>query len=261
MIDFALGIGLLVVPLLLYAVFVYWFTSKNKQIDVYIQPHIFKWQVKTLLLILGTAFTLLTPGILLQTLFGSTFSGAGQFAFVSAYLIFMLSIMLFAVLVGIVIWPAVFILIMAVLSLISITSATAQMIYYGYIFLGMIPIYLSLVASSRQAGDTLILRIKEAGNFRLASRMEEESRIGILGAITGIILPQALPFRWIRRGTKKVGALKITLSISMRSHAQGTRITEKYTTVTLERMSNSPEEVRDRISKIADQITGENTNF
>ena len=253
----ALNIGLLAVAFLLYTMFVYWFSSKNKRIDVYIQPRIFTWQVKTLLLVLGTVFTLFEASIFFGTIFGPALGVSAQFTLVE---LIYLSMMLFAVLFGLVIWPIIFIPIPIVAIMISSIGLTGQIIFYGYIFLGMVPIYLSLLASSRQAVDTLILRIKEAGNLSLASHMEEESRIGILGAIAGIILPQALPSRWIRRATK-VGALKITLSISTRAHAQGTRVNERYTTVTLEKISNSPKEVRDRIGKVTDQITGESKNF
>jgi len=256
-IDLAIVVGLPILAFSLYAGFIYWFASKHKKIDIYVQPQIFKWQVKTILLIIGTVVTLflLQPNILFGALFGQTI---GSIEHLSSFVeLLYLSIMLLGVLIGLAIWPAIFFLIMAALLpmftvLAFSTNTMANMVFYGYICLGMIPIYLSLFASSRQAVDTLILRIKEAGNFGLSSQMEEKNRIGIGGFIVGAILPLALPVRWIRRGTK-VGALKITLSISQHS--------ERYTTVTLEKMSNSPEEAQTRISKIADQITGEDTNF
>jgi len=256
-IGLALNIALPLVSSLLYAVFILWFVSKNKKIDVYVQPRIFKWPVKTILLILGTAFTVLLfqPGILIGALLGQTIEPITQFAFIE---LIYLSMVLFVVLFGLVVWPGMFLLIMLFLSL-MLTNTTAQMFYYSYVFLGMIPIYLSLLASSRQAVDTLILRIKEAGNFQVASHLEEKGRIGPLGFILGMMGP-ALPVRWLRRGTK-VGAVKITLSVNVRDRASTRYITEKYTTVTLERMNNNTEEVKNRIGNTADKISGENTDF
>lgn len=219
--------GFATLALVLYAYFFYWYVTRNRKIDVYIQPRIFDWRVKAGLLLLGTI-------VILVLSVTSTF--AADLLAVSLLLVLWpiaplvqtmsLPLLLFAGLFSVVVWPAGFWL---------------GVVFQGnniYMLLGVISIYASLFISGRHAVDTLIIRLKMAGYSNEAYHLEQNGRIGLLALIAGIFLPMALFIRWIRRGTKS-GTIKITLSIY-----QGSRTTTAwYTVVDLPEMLTSREQV------------------
>jgi hypothetical protein len=128
--------------------------------------------------------------------------------------------------------------------------------YWGYA-VAIIMIFLSLFVTARQAVDTLILRIKEVGNFDTANHMENYSRIGIGSFLIFLVLPAALFTRCIRRATKKTGLVKITLSLTPSgvTPSGNERWIQRWTTVNLERMSESHQEVMTRIDSMNNRFT------
>ena len=236
----------------LYVYFFYWFASQNKKIDVYIQPKIFNWKIKTTLLLLGTVIILVLfqPSIFFR-FFGFELPLLQSLA---VSLIF-LPILLFIVLFGLVVSPGLFVLGWAFLGLMGgLMLSNLSMIYWGYVG-SIVMIFLALFVSARHAVDTLILRVKEVGYFDVAHQVERNSRIGVGSFVICLLLPMALFTRFIRRATK-TGVVKITLSVTP-SHAHRGRDVEvwneRYTTVNLERMSQSCEEVQTRIEEMAEK--------
>ena len=210
-----------IVALLLHAWFFYWYASRNRKIDLHIQPQVFRWQVRVVLLLLGAVVV----ALLFQpsTLFG-IFGLQSRFNWLQTSMLsfFVLPFLLFAVLLGLVVWAGGFVVVWAVLGLVFplpllSTNSQVQVLYFGYVFLSMFPILASLFLSSRYAVDTLILRLRDAGYADAADNLERGGRIGIGSFLWAIALPAALCTRWIRRGTK-AGEMKITLSITPRSH-------------------------------------------
>lgn len=252
-IEFAEFLGLTVLAVALYALFFYWFASRNKKIDVYVQPKIFKWQVKTALLLAGTLIIL----ILFQPSIFTGFFGIEIPLLQSLTLsLIFLPILLFIVLFGLVIYPGIFVLGWAVLGLMGgFILPQLAIIYWSYIA-AIAMILLALFFSARHAVDALILRIKEVGYFDVAYTMENHSRIGIGNFIISLMLPTALFTRFVRRATK-TGVVKITLSVtpSHRKMGRGTEVwVERYTTVNLEKMSDNYEEVVSRIENMEKHV-------
>jgi len=252
-IEFIEYLGLTILAIALYAFFFFWFASKNKKIDVYIQPKIFKWQVKTALLLSGTLIIL----ILFQPSIFTGFFGIELPLIQSLTLsLIFLPILLFAVLIGLVIYPGIFVLGWAVLGLMGgFILPQLTIIYWSYI-VATAMILLALFFSARHAVDTLILRIKEVGYFDVAYSMENHGRIGIGNFIISLLLPTALFTRFVRRATK-TGVVKITLSVTPSHRKMGRREevwVEKYTTVNLEKMSESYQEVVNRIENMEKHV-------
>lgn len=237
-------IGLFILASVGYACFFYWFVSKNKKIDVYIQPKIFNWKIKTALLLIGSiiilipliSFGIIGGGIILPTM-------------LIFYIIFLL---------GLVVCPIIILLIFFALGgfLAMNLGGLLGLFYWGYA-IGILMIYIALFASARQAVDTLILRIKEVGNFDTANHMENNSRIGIGSFLIFLVLPAALFTRCIRRATKKTGLVKITLSLTPSgvTPSGNERWIQRWTTVNLERMSESHQEVMTRIDSMNNRFT------
>jgi hypothetical protein len=243
-------LGFLALALALYAYFFYWFASKNRKVDVYIQPKLFRWQIETTLLLLGTIIILVLfqPSIFFEIVAGV------QIPFMQSLplsLIF-LPILLFVVLLGLVVYPGVFVLGWAILGLMGgLLFPQLSALYWSYVA-AIVMIFLALFASARHSVDTLILRVKEVGDLDLAHHMEDYGRIGIGSFFIGLLLPTALFTRWIRRATK-TGVVKITLSVtpSGMDRVRGReRWVQKWTTVTLERMSESFQEVLARVDNM-----------
>ncbi|MCX6667036.1 MAG: hypothetical protein NTV74_02175 [Euryarchaeota archaeon] len=236
-------IGLFALASVAYACFFYWFASSNKKIDIYVQPKIFNWKIKTALLLLGTiiilvpviSFGIIGGGILIPTM-------------VVFYLIF---------LIGLVVCPVILLLIfLATGGLLAMNLGGLLGLFYWSYAAAIVMIFLVLFVTARQAVDTLILRIKEIGNFDTANHMENYSRIGIGSFLIFLVLPLALFTRCIRRATK-TGLVKITLSVTPSGFTPrgDERWTERWTTVNLERMSESHQEVMTRIDSMNNRFT------
>ena len=250
--EIAAYLGSSVLALGFYVYFFYWFASRNKKIDIYIQPKIFNWKIKITLLLLGTVIVLVLfqPSIL----FGFFGFELPLLQSLVVSLIF-LPILLFIVLFGLVVSPGIFVLGWAFLGLMGgFMLPNLGIIYWGYVG-SVVMIFLALFVSARHAVDTLILRVKEVGYFDVADQMERNSRIGAGSFVICLLLPMALFTRFIRRATK-MGVVKITLSVTP-SHAYRGRDVEvwneRYTTVNLERMSESFEEVQTRIEEMTEK--------
>lgn len=244
--------GLSILAIVLHVYFLYWFASQNRKIDVYVRPKIFNWKIKTSLLLFGTVIILVLfqPSILL-----------GFFGFELPLLqslaisIIFLPILLFIVLFGLVVAPSIFILGWAFLGPMMLMPSNLSIVYWGYVG-SVLMIFLALFVSARHAFDTLILRVKEIGYFDVAYQMERSSRIGVGSFILCLLLPTALFTRFIRRATK-TGVVKITLAVTPSHTYRGRDVevwNERYTTVNLERMSHSFEEVQTRIEKMMDRV-------
>jgi len=252
-VEIAAYLGSSVLALGLYTYFFYWFASQNKKIDIYIQPKIFNWKIKTTLLLLGTVIILVLfqPSIL----FGFFGLELPLLQSLVVSLIF-LPILLFIVLFGLVVSPGIFVMGWAFLGLVGgFMLSNLSIIYWGYVG-SVVMIFLALIVSARHAVDTLILRIKEVGYFDVADQMERSSRIGIWSFVICLLLPMALFTRFIRRATK-TGVVKITLSVTPSYAYRGRDVevwNEKYTTVNLERMSQSFEEAKTRIEKMMEKV-------
>ena len=237
-VDIIEYLGLFAFASILYVYFFYWFASKNKKIDVYIQPKIFNWKIKTILLLLGTM-------IILMPVAFSGFIGGGNLIPLAVifYIIFLL---------GLVFCPIILLLIfLATGGLLSMNlGGLIGLFYWGYA-ISIVIIYLVLFVSARQSVDTLILRIKEVGHFDTANHMENNSRIGLGSFLLFLFLPTALITRCIRRATK-MGLVKITISVTFRGYTPrgDERWAERWTTVNLEKMSESHQEVLNRIENI-----------
>lgn len=230
-------LGLFVLVSISYAYFFYWFASRNKKIDVYIQPKIFNWKIKTALLLLGTIIILI-PVIFLGIVAGN------QIPFiVELYLIFLLAL---------VIYPGIFIPIFLLGGglLFMNLSGLLGLLYWSYA-VAIVMILLALFVSARHAVDTLILRIKEVGYSDVANHMENHSKIGIGSFFIFLVLPVALFTRCIRRGTK-TGMVKITLSVTPSGND---RWVQRWTTVNLEKMSESHQEVMTRVDSMDKRFT------
>jgi hypothetical protein len=237
----------------LYAYFFYWFASQNKKIDVYVQPKIFNWKIKTSLLLIGTVIMLvLFQPFILFGFFGFELPLLQSLAISLVFL----PILLFIVLFGLVVGPGIFVLGWAFLGFMGMFMfSSLSIVYWGYVG-SVVMIFLALFVSARHAVDTLILRVKEIGYFDVAYQMERSSRIGIGSFILCLLLPTALFTRFIRRATK-TGLVKITLSVTPSHAYRGRDVevwSERYTTVNLERMSHSFEEVQTRIEKMMDRV-------
>jgi len=238
-VDFIEYLGLFALTSILYVYFFYWFASKNKKIDIYVQPKIFNWKIKTALLLLGTIIILI-PVIFFGIIGGGILIPPIMLIF---YLIF---------LIGLVMCPVILLLIfLATGGPLSMNlGGLIGLFYWGYA-ISILMIYLALFTSARQAVDTLILRIKEIGHFDTANRMENNSRIGLGSFLLFLFLPTALITRCIRRATK-MGLVKITISVTFRGYMPrgDERWAERWTTVNLEKMSESHQEVLNRIENI-----------
>lgn len=243
-------LSLTILAIVLYVYFFYWFASKNKKIDVYIQPKIFIWKIKTSLLLSGTIIILV---ISQPTIFFSIV-GSIEILFVQslALSLIFLPILLFLALLGFVIYPGIFVLGSAALGLVGgLVFPQLTMIYWSYT-VATTMIFLSLFVSARHAVDTLILRIKEIDDFDIVYHMENNSRIGIGSFILCLLLPTALFIRFILRATK-TGVVKITLSVapSRMDRVRGEQVwAEKWTTVNLEKMSENHQEVVNRVENM-----------
>lgn len=221
-------VGLSALALFLYAYFFYWYATRNRKIDVYVQPHIFDWRVKTGLLLVGTVLILVlsvTSSIIADLLIVSLMLVLWPIAPLIQTI--NLPLLLFTGLFSLVVWPA---------------GIWLGLVFQGsniFMLLGGVLIYFSLFISGRHAVDTLIIRLKMAGHSREADHLEQNGRIGLLALMVGIFLPMALFTRWIRRGTK-TGTIKITLAIY-----QGSRTTTSwYTVVDLPEMLTTREQVQ-----------------
>jgi len=92
----------------------------------------------------------------------------------------------------------------------------------------------------------LVLRVKEAGHPEIAIDLQERSEFGAL--FLALILPLALFARYLHRATK-TGEVKIGLSVRPTGINRVTgqeRWVETSTTVFLEPMSISPDEIQKR---------------
>lgn len=239
-------VSLIVVPTVLYICFLVWFSMKNRKIEVYVKPAVFRWQIKTMLLLAGTTtiIVLFQPAVFLGML-GQEIPLIQVFGLSLIIVPILLTVMLF----GLVIWPGVLILGGLFLFLLTLGPEPAHLLFCGYV-LATIMIYLSLFSSGKHALDTLVLRIREVGYFDVASDLEANSGLGAL--FQGLIFPVALFVRFLRRATK-VGVVKITLSLKP-TGMDRTRGRERWiktsTTVTLERMSDNYDEIQSRIDNL-----------
>lgn len=239
-------LSLIVVPMALYVCFVIWFTLKNRKMDVYVKPVVFRWQIKTTLLLIGTTIIIVIfqPAVFLSILGQEIplINVLGLSAIISP-------ILLTVILFGLVIWPSILILGGLFLFLLTLGFEPARLLFWGYV-LATTMVYLSLFSSGKHALDTLVLRVKEVGYFDVASDLEANSGWGAL--FQGLMLPVGLFIRFLRRATK-VGVVKITLSFKP-SGMDRTRGRERWiktsTTVTLERMSDSYDEIQSRIDNL-----------
>lgn len=217
-------VGFFAATVILYVLFMYWYASRNRRIDKYVKPQI-SWLIRTALMALGTVVTV----FLFQpiTLFGTLYIAFGfqipnNFVFGMAVLsLVMIPLMLFVVLIGVAMWPGIFVVVWALLQIILTVGIVAgntmvQAYYLCYILLGMFPIFLSLFTSSRYAVNALITRLRRADYPDVADRLETNGRIGIGAFVIGVLLPTALFTRWVRRGTK-TGRMKIALSVTFGS--------------------------------------------
>jgi hypothetical protein len=218
-------VGLSSIIALLYAVFFYWYASRNRKIDVYVKPRFLNWQVRTGLLAVGTAVIIFVEYINFMVSGGV----AQPFAFP-----FLLGAVFFAV----VVWhgPLFLLMILGILVMVSPLFGTALPANAYQIYLldlaGIIPVMVSLVISAEAAIDTLVFRIQEEGEHEAAELVDQRGRIGLSVVLWGIILPGAVFTRWIRRGTKPG---KIHVIIASRMLTTRT-IMEKYVEVILPEM-------------------------